>query len=188
MGFGKFEAHAAIVLHTRYAQQTRRPVLTNNVTVGGDYVISPLFTAGIELKKFHPFGGDIEQGFDFRADMVAKRIISPAVALIGSGGFGYQSRQNRGQDRAVTEFGLLGDGSVQLSPIRRVTLEALTRIRFNASGDLHGESVHIQVGAGVTGSLTRQIDAYIETSLYVLPRSDAYDYRLLTIGALYRHP
>jgi len=188
MGLGNFEVHAGIVIHTRYARDAMRPVLTNNVIAGGDYIISPLFAAGIEVKKFHPFGDDIEQGFDFRADFTGKRIISPSVALVGSGGFGYQSRQTRGQSPAPSEFGLLGDGTVQLAPIRRLTLEALTRIRLNVSGDLYGDFIHIEVAARATAALTRHLDAFIQTSLYVLPRSAEFDTRLVTLGALYRHP
>lgn len=187
MGFGKIQARGGITVHTRYATEDYRPTVIQSVELGADYVLEPLLVTGLEYRRLHLFGGDIQQGFDFRAHIGTKKILSPSVAFVGFTGLAFQARKTRGQSGSPDAFQVLGDGAVQLAPIRRVTLEALARLRFNMSGDLYDDNTFLlDVGAGATGYLTRQLDAYISIVLVVLPQG--IEDRIVTLGVNYRRP
>lgn len=188
-GFGPVEAHAAFTLHTRYSGDTMRPVRTESVEAGADYVISPVFVTGLEARVYHPLGGDIEQGYDLRGDAGYKLIFSPVVALIGYGGLVFQSRETRGQPAAADELAALTDLGLQLTPIDRLTIEGTLRARFNLRGNLSGDNVLGDIGASATVAIMRELDAFIETTFVILPWSgDQSDERIIAIGATYRHP
>jgi len=188
-GFGRIQVYGGVQFHTRYEQVTAtRPTITRTAQIGADYVITPLLTAGIDIRKQHPFGGDRLQGFDFRSDLEGKRIVTPNVALIGAGGILYKSQQNSGQAEAQSEFAFVGDGTVQLSPVDRFTVSGFVRMQLNVSGDIYADTVVLDIGAIATVVLTRNLDAYIYTALAALPRADNNDYRTLIVGATYRIP
>lgn len=187
-GFGRIEVHGSIQFHTRYAEVTQtRPTITRYAAAGADYVITPLLAAGIGVAKHHPFGGDVAQGFDFRADLTAKRIVTPTIALVGSGGFQYLSRKSGRGGPEASEFQLAGDGAVQIAPLDNFTLGAFTSIYLNVNGTVYGKPVLLDVGASAVGALTRNLDAYIQTALAVIEQDDG-DTRSITAGVTYRLP
>ncbi len=181
------EVHVGLNVHTRYATDDNRPKRLQWLTVGADYQISQLFVAGLELRNRHPFGGNTQQGFDVRADIGAKWIAMPQLALVGYSGVAYQQRETAGQVGTPNAFQIVGDGAVQVAPIDHVTLETLAAIRFNVSGDLYGDNTFlVDVGGAVTANLVRQLDAYV-SGVFVLVPTGIED-RILTFGVKYRHP
>jgi hypothetical protein len=187
MSVGRTELHVGLILHARYPSEDNRPSRAQWTIVGADYQISQLFVAGLELRNRHLFGGPLEQGFDIRADIGTKWIAAPWLALVGYSGAALQQRSTTGQVGNPRAFQIVADGAVQVAPIERVTLEALTAIRFNITGDLYGDNTFlVDIGAAVTGNIVRQLDAYASAVLVLVPR-DRED-RIFTFGVKYRHP
>jgi hypothetical protein len=185
--WNRTELHVGLNLHTRYATDDNRPKRLQWLTVGADYQISQRFVAGLELRNRHPFGGNVQQGFDVRMDVGGKWIVMPALAFVGYSGAAFQQRETAGQVGTPNAFQLVGDGAVQVAPIRHVTLEGLAAVRFNLSGDLYGDNTFlVDVGAAGTVNLVRQVDAYV-SGVFVLVPTGIED-RIFTFGVKYRHP
>lgn len=181
---GALEARAAVTVHTRYSRADMRPVFVQSALVGGDYVISPLFTAGAELRILHPAGGDLEQGFDLRGGVAAKHVVSPLFALVGRVGPAFRSRETRGQTSASIAAGAAGDGMLQVSPHERISFEATLRASMNLAGDLYADTVIGDVSVGATIVVLNELDITLQGTLVILPW--ASDERMLAAGVAYR--
>lgn len=187
-GLGPIELHGGAVFHTRYERDANRPTLTRSVLVGADYLFTPMLTVGIEGRMLHPGGGDIEQGFDLRADVTGKLVLANSVALVGATGIAYAQRENRGQVMATDETSALVEGAVQLSLVRRFTLEANVKGQISLFGDLYGNVPRSAVGLAATGAITRYLDVFATAQMNVTPLDDESDERVVLAGVTYRHP
>jgi hypothetical protein len=136
----------------------------------------------------HPGGGDLEQGFDVRADVTGKLVLARSVALVGASGIAYAQRETRGQVTAADETSAIVEGAVQFSPVRRFTLEGNVRGQISLFGDLYGNVPRSAVGLAATGAVTRYLDVLVTASMNVTPLDDETDERVVLAGVTYRHP
>lgn len=186
-GLGPIELHGGAVFHTRYDRDANRPTLTRSVLVGADYLFTPLLTVGVEGRMLHP-GGDLEQGFDLRADVTGKLVLARSVAIVGATGLAYAQRETRGQLMAADETSALIEGAVQVAPVRRLTLEAHVKGQIGLFGDLYDNVPRSAVGLAATGAVTRYLDVFATASMNVTPLDDESDERVVLAGVTYRHP
>jgi hypothetical protein len=185
MGFGRIEAQLRLAIHTRYSQLTMRPTLVHRAAVGASYLISPLFTAGIQVAKNHILGGDIDKDSSFSGALSRKLIFTPKVAVIGSGGFSFETYSTRGSSER-SGFALAGLGIAQFAPIQRVSIDALAAMLLNIGGTLHKETLDLDVGAGISVAADTRTDIYVHVQTTVAPSTT--DRRTVLFGVMRRFP
>ena len=177
---GRFEVGAALDLHLRSPNQAK-PNEPESIALAARYVLSPMFTAGIDYTSIEPRGG-AGQGSDLRGLVERKRVMTPSLALDGRAGFLFARRDSSSGER--DGFGLTGEGKVQLAAATRLSFEAETRLDVNLGGNLYTDTFGLSLGGLALVAVAPRIDVVAAAYFVVVPSS--WGYEAFSLGALWR--
>jgi hypothetical protein len=165
---GPFELSLLTSFHVRSAFVMNKPGAWHTVGLAVRYPLDPSLVVGISYVEVQP--SDDDRGPVVAADIEKKLLLFPKVAVDGRGQIRGEQRGDRGA------FVIHGDGNVQFSVYRGLSVEGGTALDLNLAGSLYNYTVGLTVFAFALYAITPQIDAFAQVATTILPDTDFQTY------------